>query len=282
MLKRSLAATAAMAMPFAFAAGAGAQEAGMQTATVELTQLNDSGASGTAELMFDDSTNMLTVNIDTSGMVANLPHAQHIHIGGQNVCPDMSAAGEDSILSTPEGQPSYGEIQISLTTEGDFGPSSALAVERFPVASDDGEVSYTRTFDLTETMGDLTLDDVVIVQHGIDTISPNGEYGPPPPTSPLDPALPLEATAPATCGAVMGMSTGQPTPAPTDTTQPPADDQTSTQDDQQVSAMPSGGVSTGGGATAGLEHEGLIALGALGLLAAGALAVRPALAARKR
>lgn len=103
-----------------------------------------------------------------------LPHAQHLHIGGRNVCPDMSAAGEDGVLSTVEGQPAYAAIQVSLTTGGDFGPDSALAVERMPVASASGEVSYERTLDLTQISGAITLDDVVVVQHGIDTISPNG------------------------------------------------------------------------------------------------------------
>lgn len=42
----------------------------------------------------------------------------------------------------------------------------------------------------------------------------------------------------------------------------------------QVGTVPEGGVATGGGSTSGLEHEGLLALGALGLFGAGALAVR--------
>lgn len=70
------------------------------------------------------------MNIDSNGLVPGLPHAQHVHIGGRNVCPDMSAAGEDGVLSTVDGLPAYGEIQLSLTTERDFGQDSALAVER--------------------------------------------------------------------------------------------------------------------------------------------------------
>ena len=247
-MKKALAPAIALGLPLALTSPAAAAE----MATVQLAPLNDSGASGTAEIVFDDAANTIAVNIDSTGLVPGLPHAQHIHIGGRNVCPDASVPGDDGIVSTPEGQPAYGQIQVSLTTEGDFGPGSALAVERFPVASADGEVSYSRTFDLTETMGDVALDDIVIVQHGIDTISPNGQYGPPPPVSPLSADLPLEATAPATCGAVMMASQGG----------------------GQMSQMPAGGVAAGGGGTAGLENEGLLTLGALGLLGAAAITVR--------
>ncbi|MDP5181209.1 CHRD domain-containing protein [Blastococcus sp. BMG 814] len=234
---------AALAFPLALATAGTAAAA--ESATIDLGALNDSGASGTAELVLDEEANTLTVNIDTMGVVPGLPHAQHIHIGGQNICPPMSAAGDDGVLSTPEGQPFYGGIQLSLTTEGDFGPDSALAVERFPVASDSGEVSYERTFDLSQIDGDINLADVSVVQHGIDSISPNGQYGPPPPASPLNPDLPLEATAPALCGAT-----------------------------DQMGQMPSGGVDAGGGGTAGIENEALFALGAAGLAGAGALAYR--------
>lgn len=238
MLKQA-AAVAAFGLPLAIMPPAAADE----TVTIQLDALNGSGASGTAEVYFDDDANAITVNIDAMGLVPNLPHAQHIHIGGRNVCPDPSADTDgDGVVSTPEGKPAYGAIQVSLTTEGDFGPGSTLAIDRFPVASASGEVSYERTFDLTETMGDIELDDIVIVQHGIDTISPNGKYGPKPPASPLDKSLPLEATAPATCG-----------PAIT---------------------MPAGGVEAGGGGTAGVEHDGLLALGGLSIFAAAAVALR--------
>ena len=234
---------AALGVPLALFTATPAAAA--ESATVQLDALNNSGASGTAELVLDEEANTLTVNIDTMGVVPGLPHAQHIHIGGQNICPPMSAGGEDGILNTPEGQPFYGGIQLSLTTEGDFGPSSALALDRFPVASADGEISYERTFDLSQIEGDINLADVAVVQHGIDSISPNGEYGPPPPVSAIDPSLPLEGTAPNLCGAT-----------------------------DQMGQMPSGGVAAGGGGTAGIENEALFALGAAGLAGAGALAYR--------
>ena len=69
---------------------------------------------------------------------------------------------------------------MSLTTQGDFAPASALVVDSFSVASDSGEIGYERTFDLSEVNADFTVDGVVVVQNGIGSISPNGEYGRPP------------------------------------------------------------------------------------------------------
>lgn len=256
MMLKTLAVASAVGLPLALAAPAAAAE----SATVQLAPLNDSGSSGTAQLLLDEAAGTLQVTISSSGLVPSLPHAQHLHIGGNNVCPEPSAAGEDGIISVPEGAPAYGGIQVSLTTTGDVGPESALAVDRMPVADADGSVTYDRTIDLSQVQGDIHLDDVVVVQHGIDTISPDGQYGPPPPNSALDPSLPLEATAPANCGAVVQVS----------------------QADGQMGQMPSGGVATGGGGTAGIENEGLLALGALGLLGAGALTLRRRTAADSR
>jgi hypothetical protein len=252
-MKRTALTAAAALLPLTLASPAWAVE----SETITLEPLNNTESSGTAELVYDEAANTLAVNIDANNLVPNLPHAQHIHIGGRFECPTMSEAGGDGIISTVDGKPAYGEIQISLTTEGDFGKDSALAVERFPVASASGEVSYERVFDLSEVPGGIELQNVSIVQHGIDTISPNGEYGPKPPASSLNPDLPLETTAPANCGSVAGAAVS-----------------TGTQSTTQTGQMPSGGVQTGAGGTAGLENEGLLTLGALGLLGAAAVTVR--------
>ena len=68
--------------------------------------------------------------------------------------------------------------------------------------------------------------------------------------SALDPTLPMEATAPAACGAL---------------------------DAAQMGATPAGGAETGAGSTAGPEHTavmGVSALAAVGALGAGAVAHR--------
>ncbi len=168
-----------------------------------LTELNNSGASGRATVSVEG--NMVTVNIPATGLVANQPHAQHIHIGGQNTCPSAGADQDgDGFISVVEGQPSYGPIMVSLTTEGDVSANSGLAVERMPTADANGAVSYSRTFPLPAGVTAADVAKGVIVQHGIDpnrTGKYDGEK-----KSELNPQLPFEATAPADCGKLVSMA----------------------------------------------------------------------------
>ncbi len=62
---------AALGLPMATPAVAG------ESATIELGALNDRGASGTAEVTFDG--NMLTVSVNTSGVVRPAARAAHPH-----------------------------------------------------------------------------------------------------------------------------------------------------------------------------------------------------------
>ncbi len=171
-----------------------------KTFVTDLDPLNSSEASGTAMIKVVDE-NTVTVSVETSGVSPNLPHAQHIHIGGEHTCPPMSADDNgDGFISTPEGKSFYGDIEVSLTTEGPVGPESALAVERFPVADANGEINYSRTFDLPEGVTVEDLDEGVIVQHGIsrlfgDELKYDGQASPLPGAN-----LPFEATIPALCG----------------------------------------------------------------------------------
>jgi LPXTG-motif cell wall-anchored protein len=104
---------------------------------------------------------------------------------------------------TKEGQPAYGPVMVSLTTEGDVSMQSGLAVDRFPVADANGNVNYSRTFQLPEGVTAQDIDKGVIVQHGISKLfgDPNQYDGDK--VISLDPSLPLEATIPATCGKIM-------------------------------------------------------------------------------
>jgi hypothetical protein len=116
-------------------------------------------------------------------------------------CPTMADAGRDNVLTTAEGLPDYGPIQVSLTTKGDTSPKSALAVDRFPVANAKGSVNYERTISVPSNVA-KNLGEKAIVQHGVD-LNNNGRYdfkaaG----KSELDPSLPQEATAPANCGVI--------------------------------------------------------------------------------
>jgi hypothetical protein len=168
----------------------------------ELNPLNRSGAEGQA-ILHKEGTKKLETEIHSHGLAPKLPHAQHIHGFKQAVseCPTLAASGEDRLITTAEGLPSYGPIQVSLTTKGDTSPKSALAVDRFPVANAKGFLHYERTFSVPANVA-KNLGKKAIVQHGVD-LNDNGRYdfkaaG----KSELDPSLPQEATIPANCGVI--------------------------------------------------------------------------------
>jgi hypothetical protein len=167
-----------------------------------LKALNRSGAEGHAILKKEGNKKVAT-EIHSHGLAPKLPHAQHIHGFKKAVseCPTLADSGSDNLITTAEGLPSYGPIQVSLTTKGDTSPKSALAVDRFPVANAKGSVNYERTFSVPANVA-KNLGKKVIVQHGVD-LNDNGKYdfkaaG----KSELDPSLPQEATIPATCGVI--------------------------------------------------------------------------------
>lgn len=211
-----------------------------------LSSLNDSGASATAWIEHTGSGNEATVKVETDGLLEDNPHAQHIHFTttSNGVCPGPERADEDDregsndeIISTAEGQPDYGSVQVSLTESGDTSADSALAVDRMPT----GNYSYERTVELTdEVVEALPGGNVAMVIHGID-INGNGSYdnddgqG----TSSLDDSLPLEATAPAACG--------------------------------MFTSVPTGAAQTGDGGTSGIENIGMLSLGVAAVIGAGGL-----------
>jgi len=132
----------------------------------QLGSINDSGASGTATISVQE--NMLTVNIQAQGMVPNQAHPQHIHglsSGEEGTCPPADAdTDEDGIITIPEGAPFYGEVILPLA--------------EFPMADENGNISFEKTFMLGEdenpTLEELEdLDNRVIVLHGLNN---DGEY----------------------------------------------------------------------------------------------------------
>ena len=239
-----LAVPAIVALPFT-ASPAMAEDASY---SIELESLNDSGATGIALLVLDG--NDLTVTIESDGLVPGQPHAQHIHgmptLDVDYMCPTSADdANGDGIVTTSEGVPSYGEVTIALTTEGDMSADSGVAVDRMPLADEAGSLRYERTFAIDDEFVD-NIRNLHIVQHGID-VNDNDQYdmdgaGP----SDLNPELPGEATHPATCGMVEGASVG---------------------------AVPSGGVQTGAGTTSGVESPTGLVLGGAALLSAAGFAV---------
>ena len=199
--------------------GVAAAEDGRYTA--DLAAMNGGSGSATATIDLDGTT--AAINISGSGFFDGFPHALHIHgePGGDNVCPPLDPGDGDfddiasqsledgtPILSVADGAPFYGGVAVSLTTEGDTTPDSALAVDRFPTS---GSIDYSRTIELPQDVAD-DLSSLHVVIHGTD-LDGDGEIGPVAGTdaegnetdnipSSLDPELPIEATAPAACGQV--------------------------------------------------------------------------------
>ncbi|MGN6090106.1 MAG: CHRD domain-containing protein [Actinomycetales bacterium] len=253
--RKALLLAPAALLPLAFAAPASAADG---TYTVTLNPLNNSGAHGTAVVTIDGT--KVHVVIDASGLVPNSPHAQHLHgdtSGTTFKCPapsDMKKLDKDGngVVSTTEAGGFYGPVMIALTTQGDTSMNSALAVDRFPTADAKGNLHYDRTFTVTAEQAQA-LQHLHIVQHGIDT-NGDGKYDGDA-KSDLDPSLPAEATDPADCGM---LSTAQ------------------------MTAMPAGGVNTGGAPSSPSELPLYIAGGAALTSAAGLAWLRRRTAAAQR
>ena len=253
MKKASLLAASAVAMGIGILAVPGVAAADSGTSyQAQLNAINGSGGSGTFMLSLNGSTATITEHVD--GLAATFsgqpyPHVQHIHIAAKGQCPDMSAdTSHDGVISTTEGAPFYGGIGTTLATSGDTSPAAGTTLT---VAPSGASFDYKRTFDLdAKTLDSIKGGTAVIVVHGLDPAKlPQAAQNE---KSDLVPSLPLAATSPALCGTVTA---------------------------SQMSSMPAGAANTGGGSTAGVEHEGWIAGGAA-LVAAGA--VTGAAALRRR
>jgi hypothetical protein len=117
----------------------------------DLAPLNDSGATGSATLTYDDETQELRVQITASGL-ADGAHAMHIHglfDEGNDGDPINSIAplpesdfddNNDGILTVAEGADAYGAIILPLTESGGADSND------FPVGTN---IDYDRTFDFS-------------------------------------------------------------------------------------------------------------------------------------
>ena len=198
--------------------------------------LNGVEGSGTAMVQVRGTT--VTVTMASMGLLADVPHAAHIHYSDdvRNDCPSASDDADGSgTLNTSETVPAYGGIVVSLTKTGDTTPASGLAVDRFDTAPG-GTISYERgSIEVgADVAEDIASGESAVVIHGVDHDG-SGTYDGDV-MSDLDPSLPTEATDPALCGVLV--------------------------------AAPSGGVATGAGSTAGSENQGLMIAGGAALLAA--------------
>lgn len=200
-----VAGTLALSSLFLLSGSALASHSSTDKYRANLTPLNNTGSFGDAKVKVKG--NQVTVKVKTFGASPNLPHAQHLHIGGnRNVCPTLAAdTNNDGFISSVEGVPSYGDVRVSLTTSGDVSASSALAVKRFPVADANGMVNYKRTFTLPSGVSAADIEKAVVVQHGISELFEDpAKYDGEKPSS-LDSDLPFEATVPSACGKLMAM-----------------------------------------------------------------------------
>jgi hypothetical protein len=197
----------------AFGAGPALAASGSVHANLESIEGSEVDGSGTAMVQVDGR--QITVTMAAMGLLADNPHAAHIHFGAdaRHECPDL---GDDENgngrLNTSEGAPAYGPVVVSLTKTGDTSPDSTLAIDRFDTAKG-GEISYERGSIKvsTEVANAIADGEAVVVVHGVDH-NDNGKYDGKE-KSDLDPKLPAEATDPALCGALTnaphgGMETG--------------------------------------------------------------------------
>jgi hypothetical protein len=190
---------------FAAPASAGGQhyEPGEVVAHLAPIPGNGVDGSGHAEVEFDRHGQIDEFELSAWGLLPDAPHAAHIHYGEQarHECPGLADdTNEDGHLNTSEGLPAYGDIVVSLTTEGDTSPASGLAIDRFDTA-DDGTIDYERKEQIAtsdEVARAIADGEGVVVVHGVD-YDGDGVYGGDV-ASDLDPSLPTEATDPALCG----------------------------------------------------------------------------------
>src|SRR6476620_7253979 len=139
----SVALGSAALLPFL---GAGIAQAadGNTMATLRPVALNGVKGSGTAMVTVHGT--RIDVTMAANGLLADSPHAAHIHFGAEarHECPAASDdTSMDGTLNTSEGGPAYGDIVVSLTKTGDTSPASGLAVDRFDTAPG-GKIAYQR------------------------------------------------------------------------------------------------------------------------------------------
>ena len=231
----------------ALGAGPALAASGSVQANLKSVEGSEVDGSGTAMVKVDGQ--RITVTMAAMGLLADSPHAAHIHFGAdaRHECPTLDDDEDgNGRLNTSEGAPAYGPVVVSLTKTGDTSPDSTLAVDRFDTA-EGGEISYERgSIKVSKGVANAIADgEAVVVIHGVDH-NDNGQYDGEE-KSDLDPKLPAEATDPALCGA--------------------------------LTKAPAGGMDTGfGGAASGVNYD-LIGLGGGAVLAAagfGAVAARRA------
>lgn len=163
----------------------------------------DGGSDASGRAMLALRGNTVSVLLKGRGLSPNLPHAAHIHGKDHpevSTCPgaDRRVGGvSDALIETVDGIADYGPILVSFTTSGNTTPADGLALDRMPVAKDNGKFTFRRDIQVPDEVADH-LDEKHIVIHGHD-IDGDGSYDPGPITAL---GAPLEAELPVACGEI--------------------------------------------------------------------------------
>ena len=116
--------------------------------TAALSPENNSGVTGAANLELNG--NLLTVSVTASGLVPDQTHMAHLHgllgAAAPNTAPAPPTADSngDGFVESTEGAPYSGPPIFGLPTS----PSSPAT---YATASAAGTISYTQTYDVTDT-----------------------------------------------------------------------------------------------------------------------------------
>lgn len=147
---------------------------------VHLNPLNNSGVTGTATFQYMKD-GKFESHIMAKNLAPNMVHPQHIHGFGfesehpeDAVCPPMSAAGDDGLLTLEDGLPFYGPVLVPLDRK-----LVPLTVQEFPNANAHGQVNYLEFTTIKslimavdestegrQTLKNLALDRRTVVLHG--------------------------------------------------------------------------------------------------------------------
>lgn len=144
----SMAAVAVLSLPVAGHAA---------TYRAVLTELNNSGVSGSVLFDVDEVNNLLNVSARISGLTPNMAHVNHIHgrfnddgtaRDSEVPTPDADTDG-DGFVEVLEGLPAYGDILLSLEPAlAGMSPNPSM-VHTGPVSDAEGNLAYDLLFDLS-------------------------------------------------------------------------------------------------------------------------------------
>lgn len=172
-------------------------------APVPLNGASATGADGVLTLTLQGTTAHITEDVHRLAAIFEsqpYPHLQQIHGLRNGICPTVAAdANNDGVISGAEAEPQYGPALTTLSMIGDTSPATATNARLAPTGS---SYHYSRTIPLnSRTMEAIRDGTAVIVIDGLDpaTTAPSATTR----SSVLAPALPLEVTAPALCGALI-------------------------------------------------------------------------------